>query len=51
VHFVTKGEGALHEQYLAALETHRGPLLVITTVLTVFWPATLVYSIATRRKN
>ena len=51
VHFVNKGEGELHEQYLTALETHRGPLLAITTVLTVFWPATLVYSNATRRKN
>jgi uncharacterized membrane protein YecN with MAPEG domain len=51
VHFVTKGEGELHERYLTRLETHGGLLLVITTVLTVFWPATLVYGIATRRKN
>jgi uncharacterized membrane protein YecN with MAPEG domain len=51
VHFVNKGEGELHERYLTRLETDRGPLLVVTTVLTVFWPATLVYGIATRRKN
>lgn len=50
VAFVKNGEGELHEQYTTVLESHPGPLLAITTVLTVFWPATLVYSIATRRK-
>jgi len=50
VHFVKKGEGELHEKFTEALEAYPIPLLAITTVLTVFWPATLVYSIATRRK-
>lgn len=50
VHFVKNGEGDLHEQFTTVLESHPGPILAILTVLTVFWPATLVVSIARKRK-
>lgn len=50
VQFVKKGEGDLHERFTTVLEDHPGPILAVLTVLTVFWPATLVFSIATKRK-
>lgn len=50
VKFVKTGEGELHERFTTMLNVAPGPILALLTVLIVMWPATLVYSIATRRK-
>ena len=50
VAFAKRGEGALHNELTTMLDEAPGPILAMLTVLIVFWPATLVYNIATRRK-
>lgn len=50
VQFMKKGEGELHDEFSTLLDTAPNFTLATLTVLIVFWPATLAYNIATRRK-
>lgn len=50
VYFVKNGEGELHEKFQLVLDTNPVAVLVVLTVLIVAWPATLAFSIATKRK-
>lgn len=50
VHFTKKGDGELHDRFVDALDMAPIPVLGLLTVLIVAWPATLLVSIATKRK-
>ena len=50
VQFMKRGEGELYDEFSTLLDTAPNFTLATLTVLIVFWPATLAYNIATRRK-